>query len=324
MWHEEVHRLALLELWVSGRLRRRQAQGEAWDELARLPWTRRTTRRNELLLAQDQRPAVEALLDRCFPAWRTVLDEFRRQELVPDLHGWKQLQQQRRTAALPASLPERLNQRTATAALGRHSKVTLGQDLRDALGPVEVTRDGLIRLRPNDGLLVCCGQDSLCARRLAHCLGELALTERALRDGTTLGGALPHALLLVENVGFYIDVTVPEGWLVAHVPGWDTAATRMLLEVLATVPVVHCGDLDPNGVRIVAHLRELRPDLVWAVPDFWEEQVALRGQRRRWPPELELADVPPLVQRLAAAEIWLEQEPLALDPRFADYLAGLI
>ncbi len=112
--------------------------------------------------------------------------------------------------------------------------------------------------------------------------------------------------------------------MVAHVPGWNTATIRMLFAALPAVPVVHFGDLDPNGVRIVAHLQALRPDLIWAVPDFWEEQISLRGQKRDWPHDLDLDGVPALVRRLAEEGIWLEQEPLALDPRVPGYLAHLI
>ncbi len=324
MWKDAADQLALMELWATASLKRRKGQGDAWDELARLPWTRRTSRRDEIVLDDDHRGDLEVLLDRSFPGWRELLAELSRHDLPPDLHGWKRLQQIHREADLPSALPDRLNQRTATAAVGDHSKAALSERLRAALGPIEVTRDGLIRIRPNPGLLVERAGETWSGEKLAGCLGELALTERALRDGTVLTGKLPKALLLVENVGFYIDVPAPVGWMVAHVPGWNTAMIQMLLEDLVAVPVIHFGDLDPNGVRIVAHLQELRPDLIWAVPEFWEEQIALRGLIKAWPRELDLDGAPDLVQRLANEGIWLEQEALALDPRVPGYLEDLI
>lgn len=324
MWTDEAQRLALIELWATGSLKRRQAQSDAWDELARLPWARRTSRRDELALVEGHRGDIEALLDRAFPDWRETVADLRSRGLPEDLHGYRALAEERRAATLPAATPQRLNQRTATAAVGAHSKATLGERLRAALGPIEVTRDGLIRARPNPGLTVHRGQTTWSAETLAHCLGELTLTERALRDGTRLGGVLPKAVLLVENVGFYIDVAAPAGWMVAHVPGWNTVTTRLLLEQLPNTPVVHFGDLDPNGVRIVAHLQTLRSDLIWAVPPFWEEQVALRRQKKDWPHELDLQGAPALVQRLAADGVWLEQEALALDPRLTGYLEGVL
>lgn len=324
MWSDDASRLALVELWASGSLRQRKRQAEAWADLAQLPWTRRTGRRDELSLAEDSRDKLEVLLDRCFPRWRDAVRQLRRAGLPADLHGWRQLQEVHRGAALPASLPPRLNQRTATAALGAHSKATLGERLRAALGPLEVTRDSLIRVRPNPGLQVRRGRETFNAEVLAACLGELALTERALRDGTVLCGVLPRALLLCENVGFYIDIRAPEGWAVVHVPGWNTSTTRLLLSALPDVPVVHFGDLDPNGVRIVAHLQAIRPDLIWAVPDFWEEQIPLRSQKKEWPPDLDLDGTPGMVGRLAGMGLWLEQEPLALDPRLTGYLESII
>lgn len=324
MWSDEADRWALVELWASGALRRRKAQGAAWDELARLPWTRRTSRRDELVLEDSRRSELEALLDRAEPNWRRLLVELEGEGLSSDIHGWKELQERRRGAALPEHLPVRLNQRTATAAIGDHSKATLGPRILNALGPVEVTRDGLVRLRPNRGLVVERGNLRWEAWELAEILGEVAITERAFKDGTRLGGTLPVAVLLCENVGFYIDVPQPEGWMVVHVPGWNTRATRRLLGFLVGVPVVHFGDLDPNGVKIVAHLMTMRPDLIWAVPDFLEEQVTLRGQQKPWPPDLDLTSAPRLVQRLAAEGLWLEQEPIALDPRLPEYLCGLL
>lgn len=44
--------------------------------------------------------------------------------------------------------------------------------------------------------------------------GEVVLSERALRDETRLTGARPAAALLVENLGPYMDLRVPEDWIV--------------------------------------------------------------------------------------------------------------
>lgn len=323
MWADEAQRLALLELWATRTLKHRKAQATAWDTLAQLPWTRQTSRRNKIELVEDYRNDLEQLLTRVFPDWIGVVEELSGRGLPTNLHGYRELTEQVRIAALPTVTKPRLNQRTATAAVGAHSKVTLSERLRETLGQVEVTRDGLIRARPNPGLTVSRNGTQWSAAALARCLGELTLTERALRDGTRLGGKLPIALLLVENVGFYIDVSVPPGWMVAHVPGWNTATIRILLDQLPQIPVVHFGDLDPNGVRIVAHLQTLHPNLMWAVPPFWEEQITLRGQHKDWP-ELDLEGTPPLVQKLAASGIWLEQEVLALDPRIPTYLSNLL
>ncbi|MEZ6188718.1 MAG: DUF2220 family protein [Planctomycetota bacterium] len=321
MWRREPHRLALLELWGKGALRRRLGQADAFDELARLPWTRRTSRRDELELVE--REAVERLLARSWPGWREAASALRARGLELDEHGWRQLGDLERQEGLPA-LPERLNRRTATAAVAPHSKAALTDARREALGDVGLTRDGIVRLRPSVGLRIEREGRRYDARELIGVLGELSLTERALSDGTRLAGTAPDALLLVENKGTFVDLDAPDGFLVAHVPGWDTATVRLLIAQLPGVPVLHFGDLDPNGVRIVRHLRELAPGLTWVVPEFWEEDVEARGLVRAWPADLDLSGEPALVQRLAAAGRWLEQEVLALDPRLREALEGLV
>jgi hypothetical protein len=109
----------------------------------------------------------------------------------------------------------------------------------------------------------------------------------------------------------------------AHVPGWDTATVAYLLERVAHVPVVHFGDLDPNGVRIFVHLRERRPDLRWFIPPFWEHFVDSHGLRAPWPSDLDLGAAPVLVRELAARGLWLEQERIVLDPRITEALEQL-
>lgn len=323
LWERDASRLALAELWRAGALRRRLGQAEAFDELARLPWTRRTSRRDELALDASRRAELETLLDRVWPGWREAVARLEARGLPVDERGWRRLGDLERQDALPP-LPERLNVRTATAAVGPHSKASLSEERLEGLGEVDLTRDGVVRLRPHAGLRLERGTLSLLASELATVLGEVTIAERAFRDGTRLAGAPPRALLLVENKGTFVDLTPPEGWLVAHVPGWDTASVRDLFEQLPGVPVVHFGDLDPNGVRIVQHLRALCPSLIWAVPELWAEHLPARALARAWPADLDLTGAPALVRELAARGLWLEQELLALDPRLEGALAALV
>ncbi len=87
--------------------------------------------------------------------------------------------------------------------------------------------------------------------------GEMVLTERALHDGTRLTARLPSVALLVENLGPYIDVRVPEDWIV---PGWNTATARLVLDQLEDIPLLHFGDLDPQGAGIANHLKNTTRD----------------------------------------------------------------
>ncbi|HLJ89950.1 MAG TPA: Wadjet anti-phage system protein JetD domain-containing protein [Candidatus Angelobacter sp.] len=189
---------------------------------------------------------------------------------------------------------------------------------------MNTTHDGIVRLRPNEGLLIARENHTVEAASISDIAGEVVLTERAFNGGTKLTGNLPRAVLLVENLGPYLDVPSPEGWLIAHVPGWDTATVRLLLEQLVDIPVVHFGDLDPNGVRITSHLRSIRPDVRWAVPDFWREYVRKCGRRLTWPDDLNLDGTPPLVRDLAKAGLWLEQEPIILDERMSRALEDFL
>lgn len=323
MWERDDDRLALLELLLTGTLRRRAGQAEAWALLADTPWTRLTRRRNELRLVPQQKAAVVELLDRVWPEWRIASDALAARALPPTPTAWRRLQDRLRAEGV-ARLPARLNRRTAAAAVAPHSKATLGPTRRAALSDTEITRDGLVRLRPPSGLRFVRGDRALDAVAVAGVLGEVAISERALLDGTTLEGDVA-AVLLVENLGPFQDLEPSDGWLVAHVPGWETATLRAFIRVLGEdVPVIHFGDLDPAGVRIVQHLRKTLPRLAWAVPEFWAEYVDARALPGEWPGDIDLGTAPALVRDLARRGLWLEQETIALDPRLHAWLEATV
>jgi hypothetical protein len=208
--------------------------------------------------------------------------------------------------------------------VGPHSKATLSAPRREALADLDVLHDGTLRLRTPAGLTVRRGEQELDCAIIGGVLGEVVLTERALADGTVLTGRLPRAVLLVENLGAYLEIPAPPGWLLAHVPGWDTRTARLLLQQLRDVPAAHFGDLDPNGVRIMRHMREVRPDLYWVVPEFWTEYLPKAGLRASWPRDLDLDGLPALVKQLASSGMWLEQEVIVLDPRLSQALISCV
>ena len=318
MWEAADERLALLELLSRASLKRRRAQGAAFDALAELPWTRVTGRRDELGLVEERRHELVALIERVWPAWRDELADLTAQGLPPTPEGWGRLLDARRAAGIP-ELPERLNRRTAAALAAPHSKATLTEGRRAALGDIEATHDGTVRLRPPAGLVARTTRGVVDLAAIATVLGEVAIPERAFLDGLALEGQM-RAVLLVENLGAWRDIPAPAGWLLAHVPGWDTATVAHLLDRVAHVPVVHFGDLDPNGMRIYLHLRERRLDLRWFVPAFWAEIVESHGLRAPWPADLDLGDAPSLVRDLAARGLWLEQERIVIDHRIREAL----
>lgn len=314
MWSRDENRIALLEFYHLGKLRRRTNQDEAWRWLAELPWTRRTGRRDVLSIAPGHNTDLRNLLTRVWPEWQDMRRRLLDAKLPVAIHGWRKLHDLQRAAEIGV-VPPRLNRRIASALVGPHSKASLSPSRRKALGKMKATHDGIVRLRPNTGLILERYDRKIEASFLEYIAGEVVLTERALTDGTRLTGKLPKAVLLVENLGPYLDMQPPQDWLIAHVPGWNTATVRLLLEQLRGIPLVHFGDLDPNGVRIVAHLRSIRPDIQWAIPSFWKEYKQKRGRILKWPDGLVLDNAPPLVQDLAKARLWLEQEPIILDSR---------
>lgn len=312
-WRSSAARVALLELLVQGSLKRRRAQETTWDVLDELPWTRRTGRRDELGLVEDYREEVVALLGRVWPEWDEVLVALTARGLPPTSDGLNVLDDMLRAKAL-SQVPKRLNRRTAAALVSPHSKGSLTNRRLAALGESETTHDGSVRLRPPRGLVAKTPRGVVDLSLVADMLGEVSLPERSLRNGLTLEGPI-RAALLVENLGAFCDLPSLEGWLFAHVAGWDTATVARLFEQLSPVPVIHFGDLDPNGLRIFRHLRAMRPDLRWFVPEFWGELVDTKGLPGAWPEGLVLGDAPMLVQLLSSRAMWLEQEPISVDPR---------
>ncbi len=320
MWDRPEHRLALMELVVSGHLRCRKGQQLVWKHLVELPWTQRTGRRDELAVVESRRQELERLLTQVWPEWPAVRAEMTGAGLPITMKGWRQLRDIERARAA-RGLPPRLNRRTAAALVGPHSKASLSTPRLEALADLDMMHDGTLRLRTPRGLRIRRGEHELDCAMVAGVLGEVVLTERALADGAILTGQPPQALLLVENLGAFLDIPAPPGWLLAHAPGWDTRTVRLLLRQLRDVPVAHFGDLDPNGVRIMRHLRDVRPDLRWVVPEFWSEYLPKAGLPALWPSDFDLGDVPALVKRLAASDLWLEQEVIVLDPRLPRALA---
>lgn len=324
-WGERDNALALLELVVSGELRRRKRQGEARRQLEALGWIRRSARQDRVELAPEHRARVAECLDGAWAEWRMVAAELQRLDLAPTAAGVDALEQRRRAVRVAElELPSRLNRHTAAALLSRHSKAALGPFEQVVLDGVELTDDGLVRLRPSQGLCLSVDGRTLDARALAHVLGEVVLTERALRDGAVLSGLRPRATLTVENLGAYIDATVPDDVLVVHIPGWNTRLAKMLLDPIGEVPIVHFGDLDPNGVAIVEHLRRWRGDVEWLVPAYWEELRGDHGLGRVWPKGPLPADTPEWVRELVADGLWLEQERLVVDDRWREALADAL
>lgn len=322
IWASDNARLALLELLSNGSLKLRRTQLEAYAALAELPWTRATGRRDEIGVVEDRRKELAGLIDRVWPAWRDVLADLVAAGLPPTPEGYGRLLDRERAAAIP-ELPERINRRTAASLTASHSKASLTETRRGALGGTDTSHDGAVRLRPPTGLSARTANGVVDLSGIATVLGEVSIPERALLDGLAFEGAI-RAVLLVENLGAWRDLSPPPGWMLAHVPGWDTATVGNMLDRIEGIPVVHFGDIDPNGVRIFLHLRRRTPNLKWFLPEFWFERVDVCGLPTTWPQDLDLNFAPAPVRALAARGLWLEQERIVFDPRMVQALEAAL
>lgn len=322
IWASDNARLALLELLSNGSLKLRRTQLEAYAALAELPWTRATGRRDEIGVVEDRRKELAGLIDRVWPAWRDVLADLVAAGLPPTPEGYGRLLDRERAAAIP-ELPERINRRTAASLTASHSKASLTETRRGALGGTDTSHDGAVRLRPPTGLSARTANGVVDLSGIATVLGEVSIPERALLDGLAFEGAI-RAVLLVENLGAWRDLSPPPGWMLAHVPGWDTATIGNMLDRIEGIPVVHFGDIDPNGVRIFLHLRRRTPNLKWFLPEFWFERVDVCGLPTTWPQDLDLNFAPAPVRALAARGLWLEQERIVFDPRMVQALEAAL
>ncbi len=322
MWQTPEERLALLELLARGSLKLRRAQATSYHALAELPWTRATGRRDEIALVGERRPELVALINRVWREWGETLADLTARGLPPTPEGWSKLQDARRAEGFPR-IPQQLNRRTAAALAAPHSKATLTERRRAALGNVATTHDGSVRLRPPRGLLARTHRGVADLAAVAEVLGEVSIPERAFNEDLTLEGSI-RAVLLVENLGAWRDLPALEGWLFVHVAGWDTPTVILLLDRVGRVPLIHFGDIDPNGARIFVHLRKRYPDLIWFVPSFWRDLVDSKALRAEWPDDLDLRDAPDLVRDLAQRGLWLEQEPLVIESRTASALEALL
>lgn len=309
--------LAWVLLLDEGTLTANKGNAPACDLARRAGWADATPRRGEIVLREGHRAEIEARLDRLWPEWRAGAAALRVARLKSTPDGWRRLSDARRREQLPAALPVALNRRTAAAALRDHSKAGLGEPEFAALASTVVTHDNLLRVRPHPALVLEREGAALGASALVALCGEVCVTERAFRAGTRVVGEPPRAILLVENLGVYVDVTLPPGWCAVHVPGWNTRMVTRAHAAWPHVPALLFGDLDPNGVAIARAVQEMWPGLRWFIPGFAHEYLA-RALPGDWPEGV--GDVPPIVRVLMDTSRWLEQEVFVLDRRLVEEL----
>jgi len=320
-WKAEADRLVLLELWMTGRFKRRATQASAWSRLDGLPWTRLSSRANERELVPGQRQTIAKLLDRVWPDWRATEARFTAAKLLPTPVGWRLLKDQERISAATMLSPQRLHHKTAASIVGPDSKSGWTVARQAAVQHLDLTHDQILRMRPHRGMRLESGGQVLDAAAVVSVLSEVVISDRAIRDGLGLMGEPPALLITVENLGSYIDVSVPNDWLLVHIPGWHMTLLNSFLGLLPeSTPWCHWGDLDPKGHQILRSLRAVRADVKWVCPQWWPE-IAPMLPGADWSTVVVDPRDPPLLHQLVMAGAWLEQESITCDSRICSAIA---
>jgi hypothetical protein len=330
-WENSEYRAALLKLWATHILKRSSKVQPLVEHLLELGWITQSPRQSELMLNELGLARLPVLLDRVWPTWRETLDQLHNANLPLTAEGLGDLA--RTSRSLPP-LPQRLHHKTYAALARAHSKCLT--DKEPLPSDLTLTTDGVLRIRANQGLILGLGTHQLSGDEVMAAVGEVILPERAILDGIRVYGALPGAVMTVENLGPFIDMPKPLELLLIHQPGWNTSLSRQLMQALGPMPSplhfgpmpvrFHFGDLDPEGLAIYQHLHREEQSTRLFLPAFWDEYVELFAHplADAWPQKIVESFSEPLLQRLFAANSWLEQEPIILDERIARELARLV
>lgn len=321
-WQDRDQRAALLRLWETGVLRKTQKVRHIADYLLSLGWVTQSARQNELTLNESGSEQLPSLMDSIWPSWRQTLTQLKRAGLPFTAEG---LQNLARSGMRFPSMPLRLHEKTFAALSGAHSKCSINAG---TLPPgLSLTTDGVLRTRPNKGLLIHAGQKRLSCDDLVQALGELDIPERAILDGIRLEGTLPKAVMTVENLGPFVDMPKPDEVFLIHQPGWNTALSLLFLKTFGEgITRYHFGDLDPEGLAIYQHLQCEREKPFLFIPSFWDEYEKMFSHQLcdPWPETITASHSEPLLKRLFSDNTWLEQEPIILDERFEEELRQLL
>jgi hypothetical protein len=335
-WSNDHHRVALLQLAVHGAIRNTSSVQELVQSLLADGWVKQTLRMRELEVTESGATHVRRIMDARWPGFHADAQALR------DLFGAinvRALRQLKKQAAIRdgtlATFPPIVNRKTFAAAVSRHSKASISDDTLARFPGVTLTVDhGLsvrtprgARLRRNiDGAstVIDCDQ-------LMDVMGVVHVSERAIIQGLIVEGTAPRAVLTIENVATFHDLALPPDVMAILVEGWNTPVATLFLRLLpAAMPIVHFGDLDPNGFRIYAHLREQtgRP-LHWFVPglatDYIEtHSMPLPAEEAGWSATLAASHGHESIRVLQEMGHWLEQEAVTLDTRLRDEIENAI
>lgn len=324
-WDNDALHSAALKLLLLVVVTRNRVTTSLLDELEELGYIAPGRGMNEFFLLVQYQEKFRQYLS---PRW----SEFAAAEAAfsarPEAISPEALRQLRRANLnLPIGITQ-VNRRTWSAWAGAHSKS------RHCSPPegITLTSDEALRLRANAGLQFV-GQDDvlLAANACQQMFGEVIIPERGLARDWHVAGVLPKLILTVENIGAYIDLSIPEWMMLVHAPGRNTAlATRFIDRLPVEIPWAHFGDLDPAGFDIALSIHgqnSSRKPVPW-IPSLTRELLETHTLplEMNWRVHLLPPDLieNPVLRWLILHNRWLEHEAAVLLPGFVDELRYLV
>lgn len=279
-------------------------------------WIMPGSRRDEWVIRAEAREAVAGRLAKLLPNWPEHFAFLRSISRDPlDAADIDALPMLRRQVEVPAS---RINRRNWNAAAG------LGPKHR-AKAPANcvLTKDWILRFRPNRGLIGIRGDERVDLYEMARQWTECTISERAWAMFDAITGTAPRLVVTCENLGAYIDFPATDSMLVIYSPGADIEASAALLRKVPSAPWMHFGDLDQEGIEIGERLAaETGRTLRVYIPSFADEYLedAARPMKTRWKDGAHL----PLLAKLQGSKRRMFQEVFMLDARLANDVAAII
>lgn len=312
-----------LEISTLGRLIEKGSvrRGVRNDELIRrletARWIVLGSRTAEWLIRAEVREAVAGRLAKLLPDWPAHFAFLRSIGRDPlDAADIEALPMLRRQVEASAS---RMNRRNWNAASG------LGPKHR-AKAPANcvLTKDWVLRFRPNLGLVGIRGAEHVSFHEIARLWTECSIPERAWAAFDAITGTVPNIVITCENLGAYVDFPATDSMLIVYSPGADIEAAASLLRKVPSAPWMHFGDLDQEGIEIGERLAaETGRTLHVFIPSFADEYLedAARPVKTAWKDGAVLS---PLIAKLHDRNRRMFQEVFMLDGRLADDVAALI
>lgn len=312
---DRSNRYLLVELLRAGQLTVSKKTSALVEKLVTAGWVCWGDSRHVLIVESKKLDIVE-FLDRHHSGWS--------EEVARHGDSDKVLTEQMAKNAARSDVPVCLqpdvlySQKTTAAVMLAHSKSRSTNSNDDS------ARDWFARIRPNVGLILKRCSEQVDALQLSLVTGEIGVSERALISGTHLIGSIPTYIVVCENSAAFIDMEHESDAMIILGGGNAWLSAAHVVGLYPDVPIFWFGDLDPEGVAIRHRfVRRTKRKVIAIIPCFWSEYLegyALPA-KGKWL-GCNLKNEGNLVQQLAERDQWLEQEPLALDPRLPDWIRG--